>query len=134
MEVVMSYLIQWDNEEMTVVFQQYTEKPVKDDLYHLSEESAKMLNTVSHIVHLIIDERATKVTLNSADIKFLESNVPVNQGAVVMVIDKSGLPYKKVMQEVGKSLAPRAFSQPFFASTPEEARQLLQDQFEVHYP
>jgi len=134
MEVVMSYLIQWDNAEKTVVFQQYTEKPVKDDLYHLSEESAKMLNTVSHTVHLIIDERATKVTLNSADIKYLESNVPVNQGAVVMVIDKSGLAYKKVMQDVGRSLAPRAFSQPYFATTLEEARQLLQDQFDVHYP
>ena len=42
----MSYLIQWDNVEKTVVFQQYTENPVKDDLYHLSEESAKMLKTV----------------------------------------------------------------------------------------
>ena len=130
----MSYLIQWDNAEKSVVFQQYTERPIKDDLYRLSEESAKMLNTVPHTVHIIIDERATKVTLNSADINFLENNVPVNQGAVVMVIDNNGLAYKKVMQEVGKSLAPKAFNQPYFASTLEEARQLLQDQFDVHYP
>ena len=130
----MSYLIQWDNAEKTVVFQQYTEKPVKDDLYHLAEESAKMLKTVSHTVHIIIDERATKVTLNSADIKFLENNVPVNQGVVIMIVEKSGLAYKKVMQEVGKSLAPRAFNQPYFAATIEEARQILQDQYDVRYP
>ena len=52
----MGYLIQWDNEEKTVVFQQYTGNPVKDDLYHLAEESALMLNSVPHIVHLIIDD------------------------------------------------------------------------------
>jgi hypothetical protein len=72
--------------------------------------------------------------LNSADINFLENNVPANQGAVVMVVDKNGLAYKKVMQEVGKSLAPRAFGQPYFAASIEEARQILQDQFDVHYP
>ena len=64
----MGYLIHWDNEEKTVVFQQYTGNPVKDDLYHLAEESALMLNSVPHIVHLIIDERTIKLTLSSTDI------------------------------------------------------------------
>ena len=68
----MSHLIQWDNEEKTVVFQQYTDNPVKDDLYYLAEKSATMLNSVPHTVHLIIDERPIKLTLTSTDIKFLE--------------------------------------------------------------
>jgi len=130
----MSYSIQWDNADKTVVFQQYTDQAVKEDLYSLSKESAEMLRTVSHTVHLIIDERPVKVTLNYTDIKYLESNVPDNQGAVIMIVNKSGLAYKKLIQDVGRSLAPKAFDQPYFAETLEEARQLLQDQFAVHYP
>ncbi len=130
----MSYLIQWDNAEKTVVFQQYTENSVKDDLYRLAEESAKLLKSVRHTVHLIIDERAIKMTFSAGDIQYLEDNVPKNQGAVVMVLDESGLAYKKIMQDVGKTMAPKAFDQPFFAKTIEDARQLLRDQFGVHYP
>ncbi len=130
----MSYLIQWDNEEKTVVFQQYTGNPLKDDLYHLAEESAQMLNSVDHTVHLIIDERTIKMTLSSTDIKYLEKYVPTNQGAVVLVINKNGLVYKNLVQRIGKALAPNAFKETFFVATLEEARQLLQDNFEVHYP
>jgi hypothetical protein len=130
----MGYHIQWDNEEKTVVLQQYTDNPVKDDLYFLAKESARMLNSVSHTVHLIIDERTIKLTLTSADIKYLEKNVPPNQGAVVMVVNKTDLSYKKFIQNFGKELAPNAFEQPYFALTPEDARKLLQEQFDVHYP
>jgi hypothetical protein len=122
----MGYQIQWDNEDKTVIFQQYIGTPVKDDLYHLAEESA-------HTVHLIIDERTIKLTLSSSDIKFLEKNVPANQGAVVMVVNKNDLNYKKVVQDIGKKQAPKTFAQPRFALTLEEARQLLQDQFGVNY-
>jgi hypothetical protein len=130
----MSYSIQWDNADKTVVFQQYTDTAVKEDLYSLSKESAEMLRSVSHTVHLIIDERPVKVTLSYTDIKYLESNVPENQGAVIMIVNKSGLAYKKLIQDVGRSLAPKAFDQPYFVETLEEARQLLSDQFAVHYP
>ena len=129
----MGYQIEWDNEEKTVVFQQYTGNPVKDDLYHLAEQSALMLNSVPHTVHLIIDERTIKLTLSSTDIKYLEKHVPTNQGVVVLIISKSGVVYKKLVQEIGKTLAPNAFKQTFFVTTVEEARQLLQDHFEVHY-
>jgi len=129
----MGYLIQWDNAEKTVVLQQYTDNPVKDDLYHLAEQSALMLKSVSHTVHLIIDEGTSKLTLSSADINFLERNVPTNQGTVVMVVSKSGQSYKKLMQNVGKTMAPKAFRQNFFVTTVEEARHLLQEQFKVSY-
>lgn len=76
----MGHFIQWDNAAQTVVFQCYTETPVKDDLYYLAEKSAVMLKSVPHTVHLIIDERTIKLTLTSADIKYLEKNVPPNQG------------------------------------------------------
>lgn len=130
----MSYLIEWDNAEKTVILQQYTDNAVKDDLYHLAKESATMLKNISHTVHLIIDERNVKMTLSSADIQYLADNVPQNQGAVVLVIDEAGLAYKKVMQDVGKTIAPKVFEQPHFASTLEEARQLLQEKCGVQYP
>jgi hypothetical protein len=130
----MSYLIRWDNAEKTVLLQQYTDHPAKDDLYHLAEESAKMLNTVDHTVHLIIDERPIKLSLNSTDIQYLADHVPDNQGAVVMLVDESGLPYKKVMQDVGKDIAPKVFEHPYFVNSVDEARHLLQEQFGVQYP
>ncbi len=130
----MGYTIQWDNAEKTVVLQQYTGNAIKDDLYHLAEESSLMLKSVTHTVHIIVDERTIKLTLSSTDIKYLEKFVPPNQGAVIVVIGKNGAAYKKLIQNIGKALAPKAFKQTFFTGTLEEARELLQVQFEVAYP
>ena len=130
----MGHDIHWDNEEKTVVFQQYTDAPVKDDLYYLAEKSAALLKSVLHTVHLIIDERAIKLTLSAADINFLEKNVPPNQGVVVVLVNKSDLNYKKFVQNLGQKLAPNAFFQTYFATTPEEARKFLQQHFDVRYP
>lgn len=130
----MGYRIEWDNANKTVVLQQYTEAPAKEDLYHLAEESAKMLKGVSHTVHLIIDERPIKLSLSSLDMKYLEMNVPPNQGAVVMIVEKNSLSYKQWIQNLGKTMAPKAFEKPFFATTLEEARELLQKLFGVQYP
>lgn len=130
----MGHDIRWDNEEKTVVFQQYTDTPVKDDLYYLAEKSAALLKSVLHTVHLIIDERSIKLTLTSADIQFLEKNVPPNQGVVVMLVNKNDLNYKKFVQNFGQKLAPNAFFQTYFATSPEEARKILQQHFDVHYP
>src|SRR3954471_993721 len=105
----MGHFIQWDNQEQTVVFQQYTDNPVKDDLYYLAEKSAALVNSVLHIVHLIIDERNIKLTLTSADIHYLEKHVPANQGAVMVLVNKNDLNYKKYVQNFGEKLAPNAF-------------------------
>src|ERR1041385_4546067 len=126
----MGYLIRWDNQEKTVVFQQYTGTATKDDLYGLAEESAQMLKSVPHRVHLIINEHNIKMNLNAIDMKYLEKLVPDNQGGVVIVVDKDSLPYKKYMHDAGVKLAPKTFAQPFFAADVENARQLLQTQFE----
>ena len=130
----MGHRIEWDNEDKTVVLQQYTDVPIKDDLYHLAEESAVMLNSVDHTVHLIIDERTIKLTLTSADIQFLEKNVPSNQGVVVMLVNKTDVSYKKFVQNFGQQLAPNAFFQTYFATTMEDARKILREKFDVKYP
>lgn len=55
-----------------------------------------MLRSVLHTVHLIIDESSIKLNLNSADMRYLEKNVPPNQGAVVLIVSKSDATYKKL--------------------------------------
>jgi len=129
----MGHMISWDNADKTVVFQQYTEAGSKDDLYSLAQESAQMLSTVEHTVHLIIDERNFRYFLNPTDMSYLEELVPKNQGAVVMIVLASKLGYKTSIQRIGHGIAPNAFAEPYFADSVEEARQFLQESFGVRY-
>jgi hypothetical protein len=129
----MGYIIRWDNADKTVVLQQYTEAGSRDDLYSLAQESAQMLGTVEHTVHLIIDEEQFRYFLTPADMSFLESLVPQNQGAVVMVVPASKLGYKTSIQRIGHGIAPNAFAEPYFAESVAAARQFLQESLGVRY-
>lgn len=130
----MGHIIQWDNPEKTVILQQYTDTPHKDDLYQLARESADMLKSVDHTVHLIIDERSIDLTLTSTDMKYLEKLVPANQGAVVVVVKDSVFLYKNILLKLGRIIAPHAFGKTYFSREIEDARQLLQEKFKVVYP
>jgi hypothetical protein len=130
----MRYKISWDNEDKTVALQEYLQGAIKDDLYLLAKASAELLGTVSHKVHLIIDERNIQLTINSADMRYLEKNVPENQGEVVVIPAVGSLLFKKMMQNIASGIAPKAFSEPHFAKNVEEARELLQNECGVKYP
>jgi hypothetical protein len=130
----MPHQIQWDNIAKTVVLQQYETGATKDDLYQLAQKSAEMLKSVSHKVHLIIDESNIRLMLNTTDVKFLESKVPPNQGVVVMIVPKGTQKYKEIIQAMSRPFAPKAFGEPYFTVSVESARQLLKEQFEVEYP
>lgn len=130
----MAHLIAWDNAEKTVVLQQYLVGSSKDDLYELAKTSYTMLTTVSHPVHIIIDERHIHLLLNSADLHYLDKYVPSNQGAIIMIPPPDSIGYKKIMQNIGRSVAPKAFSEPYFVASLEDARLFLQHNFEVNYP
>ena len=129
----MGYSISWDNADKTALLQQYTGDGSKDDLYKLAQESAQMLSTVEHTVHLIIDERNFRYFLTPSDMAYLENHVPDNQGAVVVVVPENKLGYKASIQRIGHGIAPKAFAEPYFAATVEEARQFLQESFGVRY-
>lgn len=132
----MGYKIGWDNPEKTVVLQQYVDPASKDDLYRLAKESANLLKSVSHTVHLIIDERNINMVLTMPDMNYLERLTPANQGFVILVETESKLKYKEVVQVIGKKVAPTAFSEnkTFFSASIEEARLFLQEHCDVHYP
>jgi hypothetical protein len=130
----MGHSIRWDNDEKTVVFQEYDEHPTKDDLYQLAQKSAEMLASVDHTVHLIIDERNVSHIINTNDMEFLEQLTPKNQGAVMVIVQARKIGYKTMIQRLAKSLSPNAFAQGYFVETPEQARKVLQESFGVHYP
>lgn len=129
----MTHNIQWDTADKTVVLQEYLDSVSKADLYQLAEKSAHMLSTVHHTVHLIIDERNSNFSLNSFDMDHLEALRPNNQGVVVLIVPPIKLEYKRTVQRLGRCIAPNAFGQTYFVHSVEQARQLLQDSFNVNY-
>jgi hypothetical protein len=128
-----AYKIAWDNKDKTVILQQYLPGATKDDLYHLAQESADMLKSVEHVVHLIIDERNIRLSLSSSDLKFLERLVPTNQGVAVVIVPPQDLAYKLKFQEIGQLTAPKALSRPHFVLSMKEARTLLREHYSVRY-
>jgi hypothetical protein len=96
----MAYSINWDNEEKTVVLQQYTSNVSKDDWYQLAQQSAAMLATVSHTVHIIIDERNADLTATSTDMQYLEKLVPPNEGVCIIVVPQEKFLYKAMTKRL----------------------------------
>lgn len=129
----MGHKISWDNPDKTVVLQQYTKGATKEDLYLMGRKSAQMLNSVEYTVHLIIDERHINLTLNFADVAYLERLVPPNQGAVVVIVPNTKRMYKGAVEDLGKQVGPRAFANVSYAESLEEARAFLQKTFGVRY-
>ena len=129
----MAYSITWDNDEKTVVLQQYMPNATKDDWYQLAKESAQMLGTVTHTVHLIIDERNVDLSANSADMGYLEKRVPPNEGVCVMVVPRELFLYKDMQHRQREKLFPKSKHTSYFVETIEDARKLLQEEFGVVY-
>ena len=129
----MAYSINWDNEEKTVVLQQYTSNVSKDDWYQLAQQSAAMLATVSHTVHIIIDERNADLTATSTDMQYLEKLVPPNEGVCIIVVPQEKFLYKAMTKRLREQFFPNKQHEAHFVETIEDARKLLQEQFEVVY-
>ncbi len=130
----MAYNIDWDNAAKTVVLQQYRPGATKNDLYELAKASAAMLKTVSHTVHLIIDESNIHLMLNNTDLRYLETNVPCNQGVVMLIVPENTQKHKQIVQIISRPVAPHAFVKTYFAASVEAARQFLRENFQVEYP
>jgi hypothetical protein len=124
----------WDNEERTVILMQYEKTAIKDDLYIMVKENAALMATVSHTVHLIIDETNIQLTLNSADMNYLERNVPPNQGHIALIPHPGSLTFKKMIVNIGNKLSPKAFDGIYYCRSVEEGREILQKEFAVKYP
>ena len=128
----MAYKIEWDNEDKTVVLQQYIAPAEIEDLYHLSSESGKMLSSVDHTVYLIIDERQANLRPNAANMRYLERNIPPNEGAAVIVTSRFKFMYKRVLRTLREKLF-NTQHESHFVETLEDARKLLQELHGVSY-
>jgi hypothetical protein len=129
----MAYSITWDNDDKTVVLQHYMPNATKDDWYQLAKESAQMLSTVEHTVHLIIDERNVDLSANSADMRYLETRVPPNEGVCVIVVSRNLFLYKEMQKRLREQFIPKSHHEVYFVETVEDARTLLQKEFGVVY-
>lgn len=130
----MAYQIDWYNRQKNVVLQRYFDDVTKDDLYKMARESANMLKSVPHTVHLIIDEHSANNMLTTTDMQFLERMVPPNQGAVVVLVPEHKLKYKTIVQSMGNKIAPHAFTQEtVFVSTMEKAQAYLQQHYAITF-
>lgn len=129
----MGYSIQWDNEDKTVVLQQYSDDASKDDWYQLAQESARMLSSVPHTVHIIIDERNVNLVATAADMQFLENLVPPNEGTCVVVTSRFKFRYKKLSKRVREQILKDTSHQAHFVESVDDARKVLQEQYGVVY-
>jgi hypothetical protein len=130
----MGHRISWDNEDKTVVLQEYTDDPSKDDFYHMVEKSSRMLYTVSHTVHLIIDQQRFNLTFSAADMNHIQMWMPKNQGVLVLIAQPDTLAYKAAIHNLSQQLALRAGEKAYFADTIPEAREILRERLGVRYP
>ena len=130
----MGHNIRWDNEDKTVVFQEYTDGATKDDFYQLAQKSSAMLKSVRHTVYLIIDERKINLILEPSDLTYLQEHLPENEGTVVVVISRLRIKYKIAIQKLSKQLMRKTYDNTYFVESLEEARQLLQKVHHVRYP
>lgn len=130
----MAHFIDWDNEEKTVVLQQYAEGASKDDLYALASKSADFLNQYDYTIHLIIDERQMSLVLNSADMAYLGRKAPKNQGKIVVIVPSENLRYKSMVHQLGHHIVPLAFTEPYYCHSLADARKYLHETYAVNYP
>ena len=130
----MGHRISWDNEDQTVVLQEYTDPATKDDLYHLAQKSAQMLHTVQHTVHLIVDERNIHFPFTPGDLVYLAEQEPENEGAAMVIVPPSKVAFKIAYQKLSERISRKSFVNTYYVGSLEEARQVLQDRFHVRYP
>lgn len=131
----MAHSVEWDNLSKTVILQQYLEPASKQDMYELARKSAEMMSTVSHTVHLIVDEHNISILPGIADMKFLEALTPANQGLLIVIPrEKSNKLRKRTLNRIGLDLAPNAFADLHFVKDIDEARTMLIERAEISYP
>ena len=100
-------------------------------MYEMADESTAMLSSVDHTVHLILvfPDRVFKVSL--VHFKALESKVPPNQGALLII---NADMYAKAMGRVAEKAAPKAVKDLHHLNSIEEAREYLVEHYGVTYP
>lgn len=120
----MPILLDWDNDNKTVLLERYISPWTIEDYFRLVDEEAALMAQVSHPVHVILDGTQSPVAPRQmfTGIQYALKKIPPNQGLLVFVRAS------RVMQmfiEVARQMSPPLRRTSYFVKTVEDARRLI---------
>jgi hypothetical protein len=123
----MGFSANWDNDEKTILRQTYTTRWTVDDFLACTDKTYRLLNNVSHTVHILIDlTQATRTPANILSaVRYAEEHVNENLGQIVVI---GADDFAKEIFSPARRLAPNATRTMIFVESPSEAYELLAKQ------
>jgi hypothetical protein len=120
----MAIEIRWVNAEKTILIQHFQGYWTVNDYKQMVDESAQLLQTVPHIVHIIADgtHNQTAPLGMLGGMRYALRKLPPNQGIVVFVRPNHFL---ETIIQMGRMLAPHLLHTTFVAETVDEALQII---------
>lgn len=122
--ITMSYLVEWGDENQTIVIQTYNGKVSIEDYYRAVDESAKLLSSVDHPVDLIMDTTEAKTDMKGflQAVSYANKKVPKNQRLVIVV---GANHFIQMLSKIASTIAPKAAENGYFVDTLEEAHKFI---------
>jgi hypothetical protein len=115
---IMPYHVVWNDASQTIVRQTYEGRISRHDFENMVCESRCLLNSVSHIVDVIIEWQGDRHLINDFSIihaaMFAETRVPSNQRFVFVVNAPTAY---RILATVLQKAAPRAVGSLYFVDT-----------------
>lgn len=116
----MGFITIWENDEKTILRQIYTDRWTVDDFIACTDRTHRLLKSVPHTVHLIIDlSQAVRTPSNILSaMRYAEQHVNDNLGLIAIV---GADDFAKQVFAPAKRLAPNATGRITFVETLPEA-------------
>ncbi len=120
----MGIRLTWDNDRKSVLRQQFEGSWELEDFYRAVDKTRKLLDGLSHTVHIILDTTLSERTPSNllSAMRYVDSKVAPNQGEIVVVGADESL---RSMLEIASRIAPDATGGGYFVDTLPEAYKLL---------
>ena len=119
--------IAWFNPEKTIIHHIYTGDIALDDYLFMADNSAEMIRSVDHTVHIIFDRsKANKTPPQnlSRALRYANQHSPENQGVKVIV---GASLITRIMVDAAKTIAPRLAKDVYFAENLETAERIIME-------
>jgi hypothetical protein len=121
----MPYHIAWDDASQTIVRQTYQGRISRHDFEGMVRESRGLLESVPHVVDVIIEWQGDRHLINDFSIiyaaMFAEKHVPRNQRFVFVVNAPTAY---RILASTLQRAAPRAVGSLYFVDTPDAVSRL----------
>lgn len=116
----MGFITTWENDEKTILRQIYTDRWTVDDFLACTDRTYRLLKSVPHTVHIIIDlSQAVRTPSNILSVmRYAEQHVNDNLGLITVV---GADDFAKAVFMPAKRIAPNATRNMIFVETLPEA-------------